>query len=87
MFLIIYNGTFLRLNLIKITHQNASIILKFSRGACPEPPSISVADIKVVIFYSEFLQNINQNGLDVETASCSHCSKFSKISPEAIRTP
>ena len=57
----------LRLNLIKIIHQNPSdciIHLKKVLGEhAPEPLNISVADItiyfflKLTIFYSEFFQN------------------------------
>ena len=69
------------LNLIKITHQNASIISKFSWGACPEPPSISAADI--IYESSHFLLRI----LSKYQPKRFNCSKFSKILPGALSTP
>ena len=66
-FFIINNGTFLRLNLMKITHQNDKTHQSFQNFLgehAHEPPSISAAVIiyeSIAIFYSEFLQNINQN--------------------------
>ena len=63
---IIYkNVTFIRLNLIKIIHQNAQDCINdfkiFSEIMLPNPLASRYFYMKVVIFYSEIHQNINQN--------------------------
>ena len=58
----------LRQNLNKIytkTHQIASIISKFSRGPCPEPPSMYAADTSNIAIVGDFNAAIDTQ-FDVE---------------------
>ena len=66
---------------MKITHQNASMISKFSREHAPKPPSISEADI--IYESSHFLLRIPSKYQPKRF----NCSKFSKILPGALSTP